>query len=279
MELYSGHRTLRLGDKTCVVGVINVTSDSFVVASRAEEPSDIVALAQEYIDGGADILEVGGESTGPDSHDVSVTQELGRVVPAVTLLRERFPDTWISVDTYRADVARAALAAGADMINDVTAGRGDPQMFAVIAEAGCPVILMYAKDPTARTTVSDTRYDDVIATVAAFLSERLAAARKSGITQMIVDPGLGHFVSSDPTYSWEILTRLTELRDMAPILVSPSRKSFLAGPTKLPPSERLAATIAANCLASINGATFIRTHDVRETHRALDGVEGLRLLT
>lgn len=272
MELHSRHRTLQITKKTGIVGVINVTPDSFVVGSRAQTESDILTLAKECIDGGADILEIGGESTGPTSTDVSVSDELMRVLPAVVLLREHFPECWITVDTYKSDVAREAIAAGADMINDVTAGRGDADMFTVLAEAKCPVTLMYAKDSSARTTVAETQYDDVIGTVSAFLSERIAAAKKAGITQIIVDPGLGHFVSSDPAVSWEILTRLSELAALGPILVSPSRKSFLAGPTKLPPTERLPATIAANCLASLNGASFIRTHDVRQTRLSLDAV-------
>ncbi len=272
MELHSRGRILQIKKKTGIVGVINVTPDSFVAASRAQTEKDILSLARECIDGGADILEIGGESTGPTSQDVSLADELDRVLPAVTLLRKNFPQCWIAVDTYKSEVAREVLAAGADMINDVTAGRGDREMFTVLAEAQCPVTLMYAKDFSARTTIADTHYDDVIRTISAFLSERIAAAKKAGITQIIVDPGLGHFVSSDPVVSWEILTRLSELAALGHILVSPSRKSFLAGPTRLPPIERLPATIAASCLASLNGATFIRTHDVRHTRFSLDAV-------
>lgn len=272
MELHSRGRILRISKKTGIVGVINVTPDSFVAASRAQAEEEILSLARECMDGGADILEIGGESTGPASHDVSVADEIARVLPAVVLLRKNFPECWIAVDTYKSEVVREALAAGADMINDVTAGRGDTEMFAVLAKAQCPLTVMYAKDSSARTTVADTQYDDVIRTVTEFLSERIAAAKKSGITQVIVDPGLGHFVSSDPAVSWQILTRLAELTVLGPILVSPSRKSFLAGPGKLPPTERLPATLAASCLASLNGASFIRTHDVRQTRQSLDAV-------
>ncbi|MBP7113889.1 MAG: dihydropteroate synthase [Candidatus Peribacteraceae bacterium] len=275
MDLRSKQRVLRLKDKTGVVGVINVTPDSYVLGSRAQNQEEIVALAQECIDGGADILEIGGESTGPASHDVSVAEELARVVPAVTLLRKKFPDTWISVDTWKSEVAHASLAAGADMINDVTAGRGDEGMFAILAAATCPVILMYAKDSSARTTSSDVRYDDVVTTIYAFLKMRIHEAKKAGVGQIIVDPGLGHFVSSDPAYSWEILARLSEFTDLGPILVSPSRKSFLAGPSALPVAERLPATLAASCLAAMRGASFIRTHDVRQTRQALQSIAGI----
>ncbi len=272
MELHSRGRILQIRKKTGIVGVINVTPDSFVAASRAQTENDVLSLAHECIDGGADILEIGGESTGPASLDVSATDELARVLPAVTILRKNFPECWIAVDTYKSEVARQALAAGADMINDVTSGRGDARMLSVLAEAKCPVTLMYAKDSSARTTVASTHYDDVIRTVSTFLSERIATAKNAGVMQIIVDPGLGHFVSSDAAVSWEILTRLQELTGLGPILVSPSRKSFLAGPSTLSPAERLPATIAASCLASLNGASFIRTHDVRQTRSSLDAV-------
>lgn len=275
MELRSNGSTLRLKHKTGIVGVINVTSDSYVPDSRAQAPEDILALARECIDGGADILEIGGESTGPTSGDVPVADELMRVVPAVTLLRKNFPKAWIAVDTWKSEVARQAIAAGADMINDVTAGRGDDRMFSLLADAGVPAVLMYAKDASARTTVADTRYDDVVRTIRDFLITRIEIARKAGITQIIVDPGLGHFVSSDPAVSWEILTRLSEFCDLGPVLVSPSRKSFLAGPTVLPVSDRLPATLAAGCLAALKGASFIRTHDVRRTREALQSISGI----
>lgn len=275
MEFSSHNRTLTITKKTGVIGIINVTPDSFVATSRAQTEAEIIARAHEYIEGGADILEIGGESTGPGSKDVSVSDECARVLPAVQILRQHFPQCWIAVDTYKADVASQAFAAGADLINDVTAGRGDDRMFSVVSEARCPFIVMYAKDLSARTTIADAHYVDVIATITSFLTERIDAAKKSGITQIIVDPGLGHFVSSDPAVSWEILTRLAELITLGPILVSPARKSFLAGPTQLPASLRLPATIAANCLASVNGASFIRTHDVRQTRQALDAVSSI----
>ncbi len=278
MELHSHGRTLRIKQKTGIIGVINVTPDSFIAGSRAETPDQLLARARECLEGGADILEIGGESTGPGSVFVSEQEELSRVLPAVTQLRKNFPQAWIVVDTWKAPVAHAALDAGADLINDVTAGRGDETMFDVLREAGCPVILMYAKDPSARTTSAPTQYDDVVATVSAFLAERIAAAKKAGVSQVIVDPGLGHFVSSDPAYSWQLLTRLDECRSLGPILVSPARKSFLAGPSKLPPSERLHATLAASGLAAVRGASLIRTHDVRQTRRVLDALQSIHSL-
>lgn len=273
MQLASGSKVLSL-EKVRVVGVLNVTPDSFVSESRVAVSEDIVPRALKLLGDGADILEIGGQSTGPESCDVSLEEELDRVIPAVRGMRDAFPDAWIAVDTFQAAVAQSALLAGADFINDVTAGRGDPAMLSVIAHSGCPCVLMYAKDPTPRTTKSDVRYDDVVGTIHAFLEERIAAATNAGIarSQIIVDPGLGHFVSSDPGYSFEILRRLAEFTDLGPVLVSPSRKSFLAGSRDLSVFDRLPATLAATTMAVLHGAGFLRTHDVKETRELVDGI-------
>lgn len=258
-------------DHPTVVAILNVTPDSYVDGGRNTDFNDLIAHAREALEGGAEILELGGESTGPASVDVSEQEELKRVLPALSVLRREFPDACIAVDTVKASVAEAVLQAGAFMINDVSAGRFDSRMFSVIARRGCPYVMMYSKDPTPRTTREDRQYDDVIATIRAFLIERIEAAKRAGViaSQLIVDPGLGHFVSSDPKYSFEILNRLSEFKDLAPIFVSPSRKSFLAGPENLPVSKRLPATLEASVRAVKNGAVFIRTHDPKETFDAL----------
>lgn len=263
---------------TSIIGVLNVTPDSFYTPSRTESADALLSQAQDFLEHGADILEIGGESTGPQSKDVSLEDELQRVIPAVLALRKKFPEARIAVDTWKSAVAKAALDAGANLINDVTAGRGDSAMFSVVAAAGCPLVLMYAKDATARTTIHSEQYDDVIETVRNFLSERIAAAEAAGIAKssLILDPGLGHFVSSDPAVSYEILARLSELQDLGPLLVSPSRKSFLAGPEQSPPEERLPATLAASALAFLQGASFLRTHDVADTKKMIVSLEPLR---
>lgn len=260
-----------------IVGVLNVTPDSFHAESRVQTMDAVLTRAAEMISQGADLLEVGGESTGPGSPDVSPEAEIRRTVPAVAALGKRFPGTPIVVDTWKALVAAEALKSGASMINDVTAGRGDAAMFSTAAKAGCGIVLMYSKDPSPRTTVQDVRYDDVIGTIHEFLKERKAAAVASGISpdRIIVDPGLGHFVSCAPEYSFEILARLSGFADLGPVLVSPSRKSFLAGPGKLPTAERLWPTVAASALAALSGAAFIRTHDCRHVKQALDRIVSL----
>lgn len=275
MQLVFGSKVLDLQSRTAVIAILNVTSDSFYDGGKHVEHSALLRRAGEAVDAGADILEIGGESTGPDSRDIPLEEEKSRVLPALKILRSAFPMAWIAIDTTKAQVAEEALRSGADMINDVSAGRADPLMFSVIAKVGCPYIIMYSKDPTPRTTRTDTHYEDVIKTIREFLERRMTLVRKSGIekSQLIFDPGLGHFVSPDPTYSFEILRRLPEFTDLGPILVSPSRKSFLAGPMNLPPSERLPATLDASILAVRNGASLIRTHDPKETREALSRKE------
>ncbi len=271
MKFFFGSKMLDLASRTGIVAILNVTPDSYYDGGKNLDVSMLLANAKAALEGGADILEIGGESTGPDSKDVSAEVETARVLPALKALRLSFPDALVAIDTVKADVADAALTQGAVMINDVSAGRSDPNMFAVIARHGCPYVMMYSKDRTQRTTKQNMRYDDVIATVRMFLEERIAQALKNGIAkeQMILDPGLGHFISSDPAYSFEILERLSELQGLGPILVSPSRKSFLAGPENLPSSKRLPATLDASILAVENGALFIRTHDPKETRDVL----------
>ncbi|MDD5055334.1 MAG: dihydropteroate synthase [Candidatus Peribacteraceae bacterium] len=274
MKLLSRNRSLDIGDRVGIVAILNITPDSYVDGGKYTQPEALMMQALRCIDEGADILEIGGESTGPKSKDVSPEEEIARVIPAVRAVRDRLPDAWIAVDTWKADVARKALDVGADMINDITAGRGDPAMLSLIAAAGCPYVMMYGKDSTARTTINSKQYSDVCGVIHDFLRMRILAAVEAGVRpgQMIIDPGLGHFVSADPEYSFAILRSLGTFSDLGPILVSPSRKSFLAGSRNLPPSERLPATLAATVIAAMNGANFIRTHDVKETGEVLNVV-------
>ena len=261
-----------------IVGALNVTPDSFHDGGQFTSIDTAVARAGQMIEDGADIIEIGGESTGPKSADVPPGEELQRVIPVVRAIRKKFPAAVISVDTYKSAVAQAALDEGAVMINDVTGGRSDSQMFPAVARSSAQIVLMYAKDPTPRTTIEDRQYDDVVATIKDFLWERKSLAITAGIPEdrIILDPGLGHFVSSDARYSFEIIGRLGEFLDLgSPIFLSPSRKSFLAGPEKLPPADRLPGTIAASAIAVLHGATYIRTHDVQEVRRACELAEDL----
>lgn len=238
--------------ETKFLGILNATPDSFSDGGRFER-ENLKSVAMEMLEDGAGILDVGGESTGPGSVDVSVEEELRRVVPAVELLRG-MP---VSVDTWKSEVARAACERGAIMINDVTAGRGDSRIFDVAREFDVPIVLMYSKNSGPRTDRAVVKYDDVMKTVKDFLRGRIKAARARGVKKIIVDPGMGAFVSGDPIYSFEIIERISELRDLGcPILVGTSRKSFLG-------EDRLGMTLWTT-LVLRGKVDYLRVHDVTE---------------
>jgi dihydropteroate synthase len=267
--------------RTQVMGILNVTPDSFWDGGQTVTADAAVDKAKRFEAAGAEWIDVGGESTGPGSADVSLAEERRRVIPVVhALVRElRVP---VSVDTTKAAVAREALAAGATMINDVSALRGDPEMAGTVAAASASVILMYAKDATPRTTRRDVRYDDVVGAVCDFLRQRIAVARAAGIddARILVDPGLGWFVGADPRYSYEILAGLDRVRSLGyPVVVGPSRKSFLAHDGVHPPkptAERLMATAAAVAIASWQGAAIVRVHDVDAMAQVVATVEAIK---
>jgi dihydropteroate synthase len=267
--------SLRIVNAVSIVGILNVTPDSYFDGGKWNSLEMALKRVEEMITEGADWIEVGGESTGPNSPSISLQEEIDRTIPVIKEIRNRWGSVSISIDTYKSEVAREAIIAGATMVNDVTGGRGDEEMLARFARfTGCSkLVLMYAKDPTPRTTIIPVHYDDVIATIKNFLSERIDAAVAAGIfrDRIIIDPGLGHFVSSDPKYSFEIIARLEELLSLGcSIFLSPSRKSFLAGKENLPPEDRFPATIAASAIAVLHRASFIRTHDVRAVKRACE---------
>lgn len=248
-----------------IMGVLNVTPNSFSDGGKYRDPEVAALHAESMINDGADIIDIGGESTGPDSTNVSPSEEIKRVIPVLHALKKRplARDVFISVDTYKSEVAQAALAEGVAMINDVTALRGDPKLAQVVARNNAYLVLMYAKDSTARTTRDTTSYKDIMKTIAEFLEKRIAVAVRAGVAKnkIFIDPGMGAFLSGDPQYSYEVLRRLPELKKLScPILLGASRKSFLPGPMR----ERLIPGIIAHTVAVQNGASIIRVHDVAE---------------
>jgi dihydropteroate synthase len=249
------------------MGVINVTPDSFSDGGAWLDPRAAVAHGHELARQGADILDVGGESTRPGAEPVGEAEELRRVLPVLDGLAGAGPR--LSIDTSKAAVAAAALQAGATIVNDVTALRGDPAMAALLAEHDCDVCLMHMLGEP-RTMQRDPRYDDVVADVRAFLSERLAFAVAHGIAEERVwlDPGIGFGKTIE--HNLELLRRLRELVALGrPLVVGTSRKSFLGTMTGRGPHERVPATIATNVLALAAGARVFRVHDVAEARDAL----------
>ena len=252
---------------TKLMGVVNVTPDSFFDGGRYLDPEAAIAHGRELAEVGAAILDVGGESTRPGADPVDAEEELRRVVPVIRGLGDAGCD--ISVDTSKAGVAAAALEAGARIVNDVTALRGDPEMAAVCAERGATVVLMHMLGEP-RTMQDDPRYDDVVTEVKAFLAERLAVAVAAGIAEEDVwlDPGIGF--GKTAAHNMELLRRLGELRELGrPLVIGASRKSFIGRVDGSGPGERLGGTIASSVLAAAEGAEVLRVHDVAEVGQAL----------
>jgi len=266
--------TLELGPRTAVMGVLNATPDSFSDGGRYRSIGEAVDAGLRMADAGARILDVGGESTRPGADEVPVEEELRRVVPIVEALA-RATQARISIDTRRAEVARAALDAGAHMINDVS-GLRDPSMLPLLVERQVPVVVMHMRG-TPRTMQDDTRYRDVVETVVGFLRDRSESAVAAGLPgdRMIVDPGIGFGKSIDGNLT--ILRRLPELRSIGrPILIGASRKSFIGRLLEVPVDQRLAGSVAVAAYASAQGAHVIRAHDVEDTVRALRVIDAIR---
>ena len=240
------------------MGVVNITPDSFSDGGRFFDSAAAVAHARRLADEGAELIDIGGESTRPGAAPVSEQQELDRVMPVL----EKISDLCVSVDTRRPGVMKAALAAGASMINDVEA-LAAPGALETVAKSACAVCLMHKKGEPA-TMQRDPHYDDVVREVKAFLKERVNAAKAAGIdaTRIVVDPGFGF--GKTAAHNLELLRRLSELSDF-PILAGLSRKSTLAKITGRPVDERLAGSLAMALLALQGGATILRVHDVKET--------------
>jgi dihydropteroate synthase len=249
-----------------LMGVVNVTPDSFSDGGLFLDAKAAVAHGRELAEQGAEILDVGGESTRPGAEEVSVEEELARVVPVVAGL---VGTATISIDTSKAAVAAAALDAGASIVNDVTALRGDPEIGGLCAERGAGLVLMHMQgDP--RTMQENPVYDDVVDDVKAFLAERLEAAIGMGVVEESIwlDPGIGFGKTLD--HNLELLRRLGELRELGrPLVVGTSRKSFLGKIDGSPVGERLGGTIASSVLAAAEGADVLRVHDVTETAQAM----------
>ena len=280
-----------LGKRTLIMGILNVTPDSFSgdgLATSADPISAALSQAAEFLEDGADILDIGGESTRPGAAVVSAEEEAARVLPVIRALAEHFPQAVLSVDTYKAEVAEAALQAGAHLLNDVWGLRADPQMGAVAARYGAPVILMHNRSAPNHAEVRarlggryvGVPYQDLLAEVKKELLESVALAHQAGIPDenIVLDPGIGF--GKTVAQNLELLNRLDEIRALGyPILLGPSRKSFIGYTLDLPPEERLEGTAAAVCVGIVRGADIVRVHDVHPISRVVrmtDAILGRR---
>ncbi len=255
------------GSGPFVMGVLNVTPDSFSDGGRYAEPAAAVDRALRLAEEGADLLDLGGESTRPGSPPVPAEEEIRRVVPVLERLGARRYPLPISIDTSKHQVAREALRAGAALVNDVR-GLADPRLAEVVAAAGVPVVLMHMRG-TPADMQTRAAYGDVVAEVAEELRQAMARAAEAGVPaeRTILDPGIGF--AKKPEHSLELLARLGELRALGrPLLVGPSRKSFIGHVTGAPVEGRLPGTLAAVAAAVLAGAELVRVHDVAEGRQA-----------
>jgi dihydropteroate synthase len=261
--------------RPAVMGILNISPDSFSDGGRFAEAAPALAHAERLVAEGADAIDVGGESTRPGAAPVSAATEIARVVPVIGELARRHPGLVLSVDTGKAEVARAALDAGAIVVNDVTAGR-DPAMLPLVAERGAAVVLMHMRGEP-RTMQADTRYADVVAEVHAFLGERAAAAAVAGIAPelVILDPGIGF--GKDAAGNLRLLAALGDLAALGhPLVVGASRKSFIGGLTGATVDARLPGSLAAIAAAATLPRALVRVHDVAATVQFLTVLAAVR---
>jgi len=264
------------GSGPVLIGILNVTPDSFSDGGDFFDPESAANHAATMLDEGAEIIDVGGESTRPGSDPVPQEEEVRRVVPAMERILAARPDAVISIDTYRAETAAAALEAGAAFVNDVTALRGDPRMASVVAETGCPVVLMHMEGEP-KTMQREPHYEDVVREVREFLAQRADYAVASGVRpeNVIVDPGIGF--GKNLEHNLALLRDLDVLVGLGfPVLVGASRKRFIGTITGVEEArERVFGTVATTVLAYEKGARYFRVHDVRANRDALAVAEAV----
>lgn len=262
INLICQSKKLELGHHTLIMGILNVTPDSFSDGGIFNSVEAAVENAERMAAEGADIIDIGGESSRPGSDPVPAEVEINRVLPVIKALVKRI-ETPISIDTYKSSVARHALDAGACIVNDISALRGDPGMASVIAETDVPVVLMHMKG-TPKDMQINPRYDgSLIFDIISFLAARIQFARDKGISpdKIIIDPGIGF--GKTVAHNLEIIRRLRELKTLGkPILIGTSRKSFIGKVLNLPVDDRLEGTAATIAVAIVNGADIVRVHDV-----------------
>ena len=245
-----------------VMGILNMTPDSFYEGSRIRGTDALLRQAETMLQEGAAILDVGGYSTRPEAPEVTPAEERTRVIPAIRALRQAFPDCLISIDTFRAGIAEAAVAAGADIINDISGGTLDAAMFATAGRLQVPYILMHMRG-TPQTMPRLTEYTDLMLELVQFFEPRIVQLQAAGVRDIILDPGFGFAKTIDQNFG--MLRCLTDLRVLGlPVLVGLSRKSMTYKTLEVPATEALAGTIALNTIALMHGAAILRVHDVKE---------------
>ncbi len=257
-----GQAVLRLGQSTQVMGILNVTPDSFSDGGRYVDPDTAVRHALKMMLDGADLIDIGGESTRPGYTPVSEEEELARVIPVIEAIHKAAPHIPISIDTYKAEVARQAILAGAHIINDIWGGKGDPDMLKVAAELGCPIILMHNRH--------DMDYTDFVEDVVADLEESVRLALAAGVRpeHIILDPGIGFAKNGE--HNLKLMTQLDRLNQIGyPVLLATSRKKFIRSVLDLPVDDLVEGTAATVAFGIAQGCQLVRVHDVKSIKRTV----------
>lgn len=260
---------LFLIDKPLIMGILNLTPDSFFSGSRSQTSKEMLILkASQMIQEGADILDLGGYSTRPGASEVTEEEEIKRVIPAVEWISEAFPSVLISVDTFRANVARAAVLAGAQLVNDISAGNLDSKMLGTVGQLDVPYIAMHMRG-NPKTMLEKTNYSDILVEIMNYFSEKVANCKANGIKDIIVDPGFGFAKTVEQNY--EILRNLDYFLALSlPILVGVSRKSMIYKTLGISPEEALNGSTALHMYALSKGANILRVHDIKEAKETLN---------
>jgi dihydropteroate synthase len=261
-------------DKPKVMGILNLTPDSFFEGSRVPNKENAwLYEAEKKIQEGADFLDLGGYSTRPGAKHISTEEEVNRVIPAIKAIKNHFPDTILSVDTFRAEVAEAAIVEGADLINDISAGNLDSNMLPLVAKKGVPYIAMHLKG-TPQTMQAQTDYQQLLPEILYYFSEKIEQFRKFGIKDVIIDPGFGF--SKTREQNFEVLRNLKSFKQLGlPILAGVSRKSMIYKTLKTSAEDVLNGTTALNMFALTQGANILRVHDVKEAKETIQLFEQL----
>ena len=258
---------LLIVDKPLVMGIVNITPDSFFAGSRKQDTTAIVELAGQMLKDGADILDIGGQSTRPGSEQLSAGEEMERTIPAIKAIHQCFPEAIVSVDTYHSLVAKEAVDAGASIVNDISGGTLDPAMIPVVASLRVPYVLMHMRG-TPATMQEHTNYHNVTLELIDYLSKRIDEIRRAGIKDIIIDPGFGFAKTIEQNF--ELLRNLSLFKVLShPLLLGVSRKSTIYKTLGITAEQALNGTTVLNTIGLMKGANILRVHDVKEAVEAV----------
>ena len=258
-----------------IMGILNITPDSFYDGGKYNSEKKILDQVEKMISSGADIIDVGGYSSRPGAKEISIENELSRVIPIIQLISKRFPNIIISIDTFRSKVANQAVNSGAHMINDISGGNLDSNMFKTVSKLDVPYILMHMRG-SPKNMMSNTNYDDILNEIKNYFSERISKAKLDGVNNIIIDPGFGFSKTKEQNY--KLMNRLEFLKEFkTPIVVGISRKSMIYKTLDTTPDKALNGSTILHTISLLKGANILRTHDVLEAVECVKIIRQLNL--